>query len=137
MENTKSRLDELSHLILNVASEDSSDLNLTQLPDSQLIISRDILKEVPQSLRDDDLPQSLSRGFEYFTPGKTVVILGCKNRMINYIAARGVAPGGSVINCYNHQDHREQLKSTYSNLEDKELPDLQFWRQLFSRHRRY
>jgi hypothetical protein len=126
MREPKSRLDDLNDIILNVANKNGTFLDLRTLPDSKLNLPGNVLKAVPASFKDENVELSLTNGLDYFSPGMKVVVLGGKNHVLSYIAARRTTPGGFVINCFTNLNHMEKLQAAFSELPDRQLPDLQF-----------
>ncbi|MGD2088848.1 MAG: hypothetical protein PVH61_21895 [Candidatus Aminicenantes bacterium] len=126
MREPRSRLDELNNIILNVANKSEGQLDLDNLPDTQLKLPLSVLDSVPLSFRDTPVEFSLVHGFDYFSPGMTAVILGGNNRVLNYIAAKNTAPGGRVINCFTHTSHLEQTHAAFNRLPTNQLSALEF-----------
>ncbi len=129
MENPNVRLDDLKSIILNVANKEGGMLNLANLPGSKLAFPEKFLRGVPASFREYDAYHSLVKGFEYFAPGMRVVVLGCKNQVLPYIAAKQVAPGGLVISCFSDKDNLEKFKSKFTGLprSTEQLAEIQFY----------
>ncbi|UCH98250.1 MAG: class I SAM-dependent methyltransferase [Candidatus Aminicenantes bacterium] len=126
MKNTTSRLDDLSHLVLSVVSNEGNHLDLCEVPDSRLKLLGTFLNDVPDSLKSKNVEHSLTYGLDYFSPGINAVILGGKNKVLPYIAARQVGPGGLVINCFSNHNHLEELQVKFAELADEQLAKIQF-----------
>jgi arsenite methyltransferase len=127
MREPKSRLDDLNDIILNVANKNGSLLDLSTLPDSKLKLPESVLRAVPASFKDGAAEPSLTYGFDYFSPGMKVVVLGGKNLVLSYIAARRTTPGGCVINCFSNPNHMEKSQEAFGELPKKQFPNLQFY----------
>jgi hypothetical protein len=127
MEKIRSRVDDLSNLILNVTNREGGNLNLSKMPGSQLKTPEKFLRNVPVSFRNNGSKNSLACGLDYFSPGMTVVILGGKNYLLNYIAARDTAPHGLVINCFPDTSGLEKLQAAFGQLPGNHFPDLRFY----------
>lgn len=127
MKEPKSRLDNLSDIILYVANKNGGHLNLSALPDSKFKLPLNVLRAVPASFKDDTVDPSLAYGLDLFSPGMKTVILGGKNHVLSYIAARETAPGGLVINCFSDPNHMKKSKAAFSELPEKKFASRQFY----------
>lgn len=114
MDNPRNRLEGLKNLVLSVANQEEGQLNFDTLPSSKLELSEELLNTVPHSLQDGEISPSLSRGFEYFAPGMRTVILGCKNQVLPYIAAKQVYPDGTVFGCFSDSTVFEEFKEKFT-----------------------
>jgi arsenite methyltransferase len=126
MREPKSRLDEMNNIILSVANKSGSQLDLSRLPDSKLKLPENVLNAIPASFKDEAVEPTLTHGLDYFSPGKTAVIMGGKNHVLNYIAARNTAPGGVVINCFSNTNDLEKSQVAFNPLPKSQLAELQF-----------
>jgi arsenite methyltransferase len=116
MREPKSRLDELNGIVLNVANKSGSQLDLSQVPDSRLKLPLSVLRSVPTSFKLKEVEPTLVHGFDYFSPGMTVVVLGGANLVLSYIATQNTTPGGKVINCFTDTNRLEQARAAFKSL---------------------
>ncbi|MCP5053639.1 MAG: hypothetical protein GY940_41110, partial [bacterium] len=115
-----------NNIVLNVANKSGNPLDLSKLPDSRLKLPANVIKTVPDSFKEETAVCSLVYGHDYFTPGKKALVMGGKIHILNYIALRGVSPGGEVFNCFTDPHQLEKSKALFKQLPQKQSANQQF-----------